>query len=194
MPFYLEPIYFLQKYEVKILKLIWLFLPAAFANMAPVLAKFFWPRWDCAIDFGWNWQNKPLFGPHKTFRGFFAAIIVGFAVFRIQQVIYATVPWMRWLGWIDYNTVSPWFGGWLGFCAIGADLIKSFFKRRLQIPAGHAWVPFDEIDWIIGALAGMSVIFIPSYKLIVATLVIFTILDFLTNWIAAKVGLKEKAV
>jgi hypothetical protein len=190
--FILRPLHWAEKYEFKVLKIIWLFLPAAFANMAPVVAKFMFPKWNQAIDFGHRWRNKKIFGSHKTYRGFFAAILAGFLVFRLQQLITDYVPWMRWFSLIDYSFTSPFFGAWMGFCAISADLVKSFFKRRLQISPGESWIPFDEMDWISGSLLGMCVLFIPTAKFVLATLLVFTILDFLINWIAVKFELKEK--
>lgn len=192
--FILAPVHLIQKYELKVFKVIWLLLPAAFANMAPVLGKIIFPNWNKPIDSGLTWKNKEIFGAHKTYRGFCAAIVTGFFVFCLQQAIHAKIPWMRPMSIIDYNVISPFFGAWLGFCAITGDLIKSFFKRRLNIPSGQAWVPFDEIDWIVASLGGLSILFIPSFKLIWTALLIFTVLDFITNWVAAKIGLKPKAI
>lgn len=41
-------------------------------------------------------------------------------------------------------------GFWLGAGALGGDLIKSFFKRKAGIKEGR-YIPFDTIDWIVGA-------------------------------------------
>jgi CDP-2,3-bis-(O-geranylgeranyl)-sn-glycerol synthase len=40
----------------------------------------------------------------------------------------------------------------LGLGAMAGDAAKSFFKRRLGIAPGHPWIPFDQIDFQIGAL------------------------------------------
>ena len=41
----------------------------------------------------------------------------------------------------------------MGFGALTGDAIKSFFKRRVNIPPGVSWFPFDQIDYIIGGIA-----------------------------------------
>ncbi len=181
----------IQKYEIHVLKIIWLFLPAAFANMAPVLAKKVFPDWDKPVDFGFKFHNQPLFGSHKTMRGIVSAVVTGFIIFIIQQTIYARVPWMRYLSLIDYNVFNPLFGAWVGFCAISADLIKSFLKRRLSIPSGSSWIPFDQVDWIVGALLGMSVIIPLHLESVLIALITFTTLDIFVNYISYKLGLKE---
>lgn len=35
---------------------------------------------------------------------------------------------------------------------MSGDAVKSFFKRRMRIPPGRAWIPADELDFITGAL------------------------------------------
>lgn len=40
----------------------------------------------------------------------------------------------------------------LGLGAVSGDAVKSFFKRRLGIAPGRPWVPFDQLDFQVGAL------------------------------------------
>lgn len=40
----------------------------------------------------------------------------------------------------------------MGFGAIFGDLIESFVKRRLEYEPGKPFVPFDQTDFVIGAL------------------------------------------
>jgi hypothetical protein len=54
----------------------------------------------------------------------------------------------------EFLEVTLFFGFWIGFCALLGDLAKSFFKRQREIPPGKSWVPFDQIDWGIGAVLG----------------------------------------
>src|SRR4051812_27852644 len=51
------------------------------------------------------------------------------------------------------GTPSPLLGAWIGLGALSGDLVKSFAKRRRGILPGQAWIPFDQIDWLLGALA-----------------------------------------
>ena len=54
---------------------------------------------------------------------------------------------------LDYG--SAWIilvGGLLGFGALCGDSIKSFFKRQIGIAPGKSWFPFDQLDYLVGAL------------------------------------------
>jgi CDP-2,3-bis-(O-geranylgeranyl)-sn-glycerol synthase len=35
---------------------------------------------------------------------------------------------------------------------MAGDSAKSFLKRRRGIPPGESWVPFDQLDFVIGSL------------------------------------------
>ena len=76
------------------------------------------------------------------------------------------------------------FGAWLGLCALLGDLLKSFFKRRLTIAPGRPWIPFDEIDWVAGALFGISFLFVPGWQLIWCSFVVGVGLHFLIRGLA----------
>jgi CDP-2,3-bis-(O-geranylgeranyl)-sn-glycerol synthase len=47
----------------------------------------------------------------------------------------------------------PVLGLLFGLGAMGGDSVKSFIKRRIGIPPGRPWVPFDQLDFVLGALA-----------------------------------------
>jgi len=135
-------------------------IPAYFANMAPVpfsRLRFF----STPVDFGKKLKGKPVFGSHKTWRGIILATIAGVLFFWIQKMLYSHGIFQN-LALVDYSSFPVWFGALLGFGAILGDLIKSFFKRRLSIPAGKRWIPFDQIDLVIGALAFSCFYYIPS--------------------------------
>jgi CDP-2,3-bis-(O-geranylgeranyl)-sn-glycerol synthase len=136
------------------IEIIWFLIPAAVGNAAPVLAALFFPRYDTPIDLGFFWRGKRLFGAHKTFRGFIAAVIAGQLVYMIQALCFVASPLVRYYSIADYRHLPILFGAWLGFCALSGDLFKSFIKRRLDIAPGESWSPYDQIDWTIGALLG----------------------------------------
>jgi len=52
---------------------------------------------------------------------------------------------------VDY---SNWllFGFLMGFGALLGDMTKSFFKRRLGYAPGKPFIPFDQLDFVVGAL------------------------------------------
>ena len=60
------------------------------------------------------------------------------------------------LGWAGARVAyDDWaaLGLLFGVGAMAGDCAKSFFKRRLGIPPGAPWVPFDQLDFVLGALA-----------------------------------------
>lgn len=136
-----------------ILEVIWFILPAGFANMAPLFAARIAPRWDNPVDGGLTLGGVRIFGDHKTVRGLVAGVLLATLVFLAQRA--ASERWedVRALGIIDYGSTPAWFGALLGAGALGGDLVKSFFKRRRGRTPGASWFPFDQLDWVAGALA-----------------------------------------
>jgi CDP-2,3-bis-(O-geranylgeranyl)-sn-glycerol synthase len=88
-------------------------------------------------------------------------------------------------------------GGWfatglrLGFGAMAGDAAKSFFKRRLAIEPGRPWVPFDQLDFAVGALVLVG----PAAGLggsdIVVILLVTLAGDIAVNRIAYRLGVRE---
>lgn len=163
---------------------LWLLLPAGFANMAPVIAEKLFPNWNTPLDHNRTFRKKVIFGTHKTYRGLVSGTLTGLIIFFFQQRAYAQWPEVRALSLIDYSRLPTIFGAWLGFCALLGDLVKSFFKRRLNIDPGMPWIPFDEIDWIVGALFGISFLFIPGWSLVWGCVAVGVALHFLIRGLA----------
>ena len=119
----------------RLLQLVYFMLPAYLANMAPPFLKY-WKGWNPPI------ATRQL-GAHKTVLGFAAG--VGVAVF---------VGWVQsqlaWRGALV--DADAWLGLRLGFGAMAGDSLKSFVKRRVGIAPGARWIPFDQVDFVIGAL------------------------------------------
>ena len=40
----------------------------------------------------------------------------------------------------------------MGAGAMTGDCVKSFFKRRRGVAPGGTWIPFDQLDFVAGAL------------------------------------------
>jgi CDP-2,3-bis-(O-geranylgeranyl)-sn-glycerol synthase len=122
---------------VRVLELLYFMVPAYVANMAPPFVRY-WKGWNRPISPRW-------LGSHKTVVGFvagvFAAVLVAFLQSR--------------LGW--GGTIAD-YGGWLdlgvrmGTGAMLGDTVKSFFKRRRGVAPGGTWIPFDQLDFVVGAL------------------------------------------
>lgn len=166
-----------------VLKVLWLLLPAAGANMAPVFAKSLFPNWNTPIDFGKKWNGKELFGSHKTYRGMVCGTLVGLVIFYLQQVLFRNVPALKELYLFNYDEITSLAGAWIGFTALLGDLVKSFFKRALKIAPGEPWIPFDQIDWIIGTLLGVSIFVIPDTATIIISLTLGTLLHFFIKYV-----------
>ncbi len=132
-----------------LLQIIWFFLPAGFANMS---AAFFRTLsfLDYPVDFNKTIRGKVIFGPHKTFRGFFFGILSALIIVNWQKIIYLNTTEYTIL---DYSSINIWLLGFLlGFGALFGDLARSFVKRRFNLAPGARWFPFDQIDWMLGAI------------------------------------------
>ena len=143
-----------------VIQSLYFILPAYIANIAPVFAKKI-NFLNVPVDFGKKLNGKPLFGSHKTWRGVLSATAAGGIVFYAQGLLYAN-DFFRQISMINYPQYPIIFGFAMGFGAIFGDLVKSFFKRRKGIGAGKRWVPFDQTDFVLGALVFSSLFFVPD--------------------------------
>jgi len=131
---------------------IWLILPAYAANGAAVLVGGGKP-----IDFGKVWRDgRRILGDGKTWRGLFYGSLVGSIVGFSQAVA------GKYLELHGRNNLHlDYFEGFplmiplvlsLCFGALLGDIVESFFKRRVGKERGEDWIPFDQLDFLIGAL------------------------------------------
>lgn len=171
-----------------IVQTFWLFLPAGVANMAPVIFKWV-PLLDYPMDGGRKWRGKRILGNHKTWRGFSLGIIAATGTVALQQLFADTFIN---ISPFDYSTVNVWALGFaLGFGAMAGDAVESFVKRRQNIAPGKPWVPWDQIDWIVGAV--LMVLFAVNLTLGVAVLavVMFGLLHPLINLLGYELAIKK---
>lgn len=105
--------------------------------MAPPFVRY-WPGWNRPIHERW-------FGAHKTLVGFLSGVLAAVGATALQSWVDAPFSLVSYDHWIV-------LGLCFGFGAMTGDTVKSFFKRRVGIPAGASWPPFDQIDFAIGAL------------------------------------------
>jgi len=139
-----------------ILFAIWFLLPAAAANMVPILAAAIpaLKKYDAPIDGGKTWRGHELLGPHKTWRGIIAGVIIATLLLWVQQLLAVNFEWTQFVtDGVDYATLPVLILGPLfAIGALGGDAIESFFKRQRNIKSGGSWVPFDQLDYIIGSV------------------------------------------
>jgi CDP-2,3-bis-(O-geranylgeranyl)-sn-glycerol synthase len=178
-----------------ILTALWLMLPAYLANMLPVLVGGGPP-----IDLGRNWKDgKRILGNGKTWRGLLLAPLLATAlVFGLQWLTLHTA-------WGTEYGFPGWGAGWrwagvayaMGFGALTGDAVESFIKRRTGRDRGEKWFPWDQLDFIIGALVfGFLVmptmffeLFTPARLVVIVLLTPF--LHLLVNYLGFKLGLKD---
>jgi CDP-2,3-bis-(O-geranylgeranyl)-sn-glycerol synthase len=171
-------------------EVFWFFLPAGAANMAPILAtRIPWARnWRTPLDFGRSFRGRRILGDNKTWRGLVVGTLVAVGVGLLQYRVIASSSEST--GFIIAASAA------LGFGALAGDAFFSFLKRQRGIPAGHAWIPFDQIDYILGGLI-MVYPFIPNELTVgiaIATLFMYTSLHFIVSYIGYLTGFKEKPV
>ncbi len=164
-----------------ILESLYFFLPAYFANMAPVLFKW--------IPF----LNKPvhskLFGKNKTWRGLIIAPLIGTLIFWLQK--YFHTQGFQALSLIDYADFSLLFGFLLGLGAILGDLVKSYYKRKNKIKEGRLWPLWDQLDFVLGALILSFLIYIPKADTIVVLVLLSPILHVVVNHLGYYLGIRK---
>ena len=173
---------------------LWFSLPMYVANMMPVLVKSI-PFLNIPIDLGKSWRGKPIFGSHKTFRGFVFGVAGAVLVVYIQSILFSQGGMWREISIVSYTNYSVvLFGFLLGFGSLAGDAVESFIKRRISIKPGGSWYFFDQVDYIIGALLFCMFIFIPSIIHIIAILILGVFLSFFTSYIGYYLGLKDSKV
>lgn len=136
--------------------------------------------------------SEKYFGKNKTWRGLFFATLVGGIIFIIQKILYS-IGFTQ-LAIIDYSDFSPLLGFALGFGAIMGDLIKSYYKRQAEIAPGQPWYVFDQIDFVIGAIVGSFLIYVPNIEVIVVLLVASPLLHLGANYIGFLLGMRERKI
>jgi len=175
------------------MSLIWqalyLMLPAYGANMAPVLAKS-WHFLEMPVDFGVQLRNKPLFGPHKTIRGIGIGIVTALVIAFLQFLVEG-VAFFQKIGVVQYE---QWWvvGLLLGGGALAGDLIASGIKRQLDKPSGKSWIPFDQLDFVVGALLLLSFVMILSIQLYLTIIIISFLLHIIVNHSAFYLGIRAE--
>ncbi len=135
-----------------VVQAIWLILPAYAANGAAVLVGGGKP-----IDFGRKWKDgRRILGDGKTWRGLFYGSLVG-SIVGFSQAFAGKYIEMEGLNILNLD----YFEGFplmiplvlsLCFGALLGDIVESFFKRRMGKERGEDWIPFDQLDFLLGAL------------------------------------------
>lgn len=176
---------------VLIMQSLYLMLPAFFANMMPVFVRNI-PFLNFPLDFNKKYKGKPILGTHKTFRGLFFGVLASLIVAFVQYDL-MVYPLFESLSILDYNN---WFviGILLGFGAIFGDSFKSFFKRRFGIKEGKSFIPWDQIDYSIGALAFISILKFPGIYISIYVVIFSFLLHIFVNIIGYHLGIRSSKI
>jgi CDP-2,3-bis-(O-geranylgeranyl)-sn-glycerol synthase len=138
---------------VIIIQGLWLILPAYVANASAVLVGGGKP-----IDSGRVWKDgRRVFGDGKTWRGLFSGVFMGMTVGFGLSVVAKYAAMNEEFMFLRLNDFEgfPWmipliFS--LCFGALMGDIAESFLKRRVGKSRGEDWIPFDQFDFVLGAL------------------------------------------
>ncbi len=168
------------------LRLAYLFTPAFVANAMPIIAAKLpgLRRWSAPID-------ERHFGTHKTWRGLVTGIVAAVVVSMAQHALRATEPFSTVTLLHDTFTQSVLIGFLLGTGALLGDLAKSFVKRALGRPPGTPWIPWDAVDYMIGALLCLWPLYFPHPLGAVFLLILGPVLSRIANGLSYMIGWKK---
>lgn len=170
---------------------LYLMLPAAIANMTPVFVRNV-DFLNVPVDFNKTWKGQPIFGSHKTYRGFFWGILIAILAAFLQKLLYQ-FSFFRQISFFNFETTSFLLIGFaLGFGALFGDLVKSFFKRRMNIKPGDSFFPWDQLDLVLGSIVFISIIKIPTWQMILFGLIVGPLLHISFNHLGYWLGIKEE--
>jgi len=164
-----------------LLEALYYFLPAYMANTIPPFLKWV-PFLNNPLDFGKNFRGERIFGDHKTIRGFLGGFLFAMLIFYIQKLLYQ-VSFFQNISIIDYSQQSLLLGFLLGLGVVVGDAVESFLKRRRNIKPGKPWIPFDQLDFVVGAFIFSFFVFIPEIKILITIIIISPILQLIFHYL-----------
>lgn len=166
-------------------------IPAFIANMAPVVAsRLDWfSSMNKPLDAGKKFRDKRIFGENKTLRG----LVFGTACAMFTTIIQFLLIKNGFLHFFFFSDISTslLFGFLGGFGALLGDAVESFFKRQLDIASGRPFIPFDQIDYVLGFTLLTSFVLNWTTAQIIPLLVFAAFANPLINLTAYFLGIKK---
>ncbi len=177
---------------------MWFFSPAGIANLIPVIMSNtpYIKKLNAPLDCGIKLRGKPLFGDHKTWRGFISGIVIAIATLQLQVFLYNHNTWFHTLSsGINYNNLPViWLGFLFALGALGGDALESMLKRQFNINPGKKWFPFDQIDYILGGIITTSLVVRLSLVDYIWLLIVWLILHLIFSFFAYLFKLKDSPI
>lgn len=152
---------------------ICILLPVYCTNGAPVIFGGGRP-----IDFGRSLSDgQRILGDHKTIQGFASGLMIGVIVGAFESFF------------LSENLLPIAILASSG--ALLGDLAGAFVKRRLRIKPGRPLPVLDQLDFVIGAVLMVSIIFNVSMGTVLIVALVTPPIHLLTNFGAYVLGLKS---
>lgn len=157
------------------IELFQLVLLIIIANGAPILIRVLLNNgFNLPIDFGRKLpDNKPIFGPSKTWRGIFAALL--------------TTSIAAWV--IGYSLE---IGFWVAVYAIVGDLLSSFIKRRLAMEPSSQAPLLDQVPESLFPAVMMMHVFKLEISSVILLVLIFIIIEWLVSHVFYRWGVRKR--
>lgn len=169
-----------------ILSCLYFFLPAYLGNMAPPIGKKIKILEILAkpIDFNKKFLEKPILGSHKTFRGVLLTFFIAFFTVFFQKFLYQFSFFQK-FSLLDYSKINIFlFAFLISFGTVFGDLLFAFIKRRINLPPGAPFLPFDQTNYVIG-----NAIFLgPIFKIKISIWICLFILTFFLHVFFNRLG------
>jgi CDP-2,3-bis-(O-geranylgeranyl)-sn-glycerol synthase len=123
-------------------------LPMWLANMAAVVVARL-GVWQVPVDRGacHKSDGRRLFGATKSLGGLIIAPLI--ATGLVLGIIYLFQLEKA----LKVSVFAEAFYDRAVLCWLLGDLVKSYYKRRMNIPSGTPWRPWDRIDMMLGSLS-----------------------------------------
>jgi len=177
---------------------LWFFAPAGVANAMPIFAAKMpgLKKWQTPLDLGRKWRGKRVFGANKTWRGLAVGVVAATFILALQQYAVLHTAWAQNLtDQVNYSELPLFILGPLfGLGALLGDAIESFFKRQRDVPPGHSWFPFDQLDYIIGGAIAAAPIIRLSVLQYVWVVVIWLLIHMVASYIGFQMKFKERPI
>lgn len=156
--------------------LIYFMAPAYAANMAPPFIRY-WTGWNRPISERW-------LGNHKTVMGFATGVLAALLTTCAQSRIAWEGGLVSYEHWVE-------LGLRFGMGAMVGDSVKSFVKRRVGIDPGKPWVPWDQLDFVLGALVLVAPWLLLSWSDLIMVLLLSVVGHIIVSHVGYWTGIRD---